>query len=175
MNAKGIELGIRAISCAKWQWREGMLIGATKHLLGHGQTSIPKSYGSGRVIGVNYYEERCAYGTPIVENDEFAEEVDGPIPDLFDSATKGCLLDLVRQAWLNPSIYLAPFYTNTDDGEVVWWAIASNTVWETQPRIEYLTRSQGIVEHYLAAETEIEALVVALENAPLAVDSLNKL
>jgi len=91
---------------------------------------------------------------------------DNELPDLNDPATRGCVLELVREALRKPSIYLAPFYTNTDAGQVAWWGLANNVDWEPQPRIQYLTTSQGIIDYYLAAETEAAALVVALEAAP---------
>lgn len=69
---------------------------------------------------------------------------DGPgLPDLSDPATLGCVLALVRAAWGDPHAYLAP-----GDG----WCVGRGA-------------RDGI---YGEGATEAEALIAALEAAPVA-------
>ena len=65
-------------------------------------------------------------------------------PDVRDPATRGCLLELVREAWNNPVVNIAVFLT----GRVLRFS--------TLPRID---RVGGCA-------SEAEALVAALEAAP---------
>jgi hypothetical protein len=131
-------LARRAVACPRWRWLPGM------------------RYRVGSIVG-RLTDNQCKGKLQLVPD---------ALPDLNDPATRGCVLELVREALRKPSIYLAPFYTNTDAGQVAWWGLANNVDWDPQPRIQYLTTSQGIIDYYLAAETEAAALVAALEAAP---------
>jgi len=72
---------------------------------------------------------------------------DGWLPDLTDPATVGCLLALVREAWGDDEAYAIPW--NDEDGG---WTLC---VGEEDRDVNV---SEG--------DTEAEALVFALEDAP---------
>jgi hypothetical protein len=119
------ELARRAVACKRWRWMPGML--SNKGL------RVVRRDSDGYVVG--YYA-----------NQEYiAECVPGTLPELWDPATFGCLLALVRQAW-GAGVYLVP-----DGGWIVKGARLKNGA----------TVNLGIV-----AKNEAEALVAALEVAP---------
>ena len=109
------ELGRRAVACKGWRWMPGMLTT-------HGQRMITGAE-----------EDRPCHPWPA-----------GYlwVPDFSDPAAVGCLLALVRSAWGDPLMYVAP-----GPG---WYV------------------GRGRVDVGIAAEgaTEAEALVAALEAAP---------
>ena len=72
----------------------------------------------------------------------------GCLPDLSDPATLGCLLTLVREAWKSP---VAQVYPSLPDGHI--WTCYIND--EADDRL-------------FRERTEAEALVAALEAAPVA-------
>jgi len=72
---------------------------------------------------------------------------DGWLPDLTDPATMGCLLALVREAWGDDEAYAIPW--NDEDGG---WTLC----------VGEEDRSVNVSE----GDTEAEALVFALEDAP---------
>ena len=72
---------------------------------------------------------------------------DGWLPDLTDPATVGCLLALVREAWGDDEAYAIPW--NDEDGG---WTLC----------VGEEDRSVNVSE----GDTEAEALVFALEDAP---------
>jgi len=69
------------------------------------------------------------------------------LPDLTDPATMGCLLALVREAWGDDEAYAIPW--NDEDGG---WTLC----------VGEEDRSVNVSE----GDTEAEALVFALEDAP---------
>ena len=73
---------------------------------------------------------------------------EGELPDLSDPATLGCLLALVREAWDDPQVHAAPMCAM---GRHVGWRVWFDA---------YLTV-------YFDGDTEAEALVCALEAAPV--------
>jgi hypothetical protein len=87
----------------------------------------------------------------------------GSVPDFSDDATKGCLLALVREAW-GETAHMVRLQTHDSGGApgddmvpACWWALATG-----------LTSRPLLVDgcRYVAAPTEVEALVAALESAP---------
>jgi len=84
-----------------------------------------------------------------VGNGESAPDV--CIPDLTDPATRGCLLELVRKAWKQPSI--STRYSEYQDR--VEWDVPTPVEQERMRNMAFFT-----------GQTEAEALVAALEAAP---------
>jgi hypothetical protein len=118
-------LNERAVACKGWRWLPGMLT----------------------MDGVRIY---AVEGDTFDGFDNDSEYVDHPVsalewPDFTDAATRGCLLELVREAWGEPSL------TVVFTGE--WWD-CDCCGWPE-------TRCAG-----LSGLTEAEALVAALECAP---------
>lgn len=79
MNTEEIEIAKRAIACRKWRWLPGMRA--------VGRKGLPEAWF--RV------EEKLSKLTG-----DWSEA----IPDLSDPATIGCLLELVREVWLDREI-----------------------------------------------------------------------
>ena len=75
-------------------------------------------------------------------------------PDLSDAATRGCVLELVRERWKTPD--LAAIRSAFQDGSVVW----------SIPMTAALKAELGLLGEYLGGPTEGDALVAALEAAP---------
>jgi len=119
------ELARRAVACKRWRWMPGLL--SAKGLRVHRRDH------DGYVVG--YY----------ANHEYIAECVPSTLPDLWDPATFGCLLALVRQAW-GAGVHLVP-----DGGWLVKGARLKNGA----------PVNLGIV-----AKNEVEALVAALEVAP---------
>lgn len=84
---KDVALAKRAIACKRWKWLEGMAY--TDH------SGVIWRVTARGLMGL---ESEC-------------------LPVLNDSATRGCLLDLVREAWGDPS--LTPHMIRRNAG-VVW-------------------------------------------------------
>lgn len=81
------------------------------------------------------------------------------LPDFSDPATLGCLLALVREAWDDPSLYLAPRFERDDDGSLgTRWVVCS-----LRHLGAIVLPGRGPAGY---GHTEAEALVCALENAP---------
>jgi hypothetical protein len=76
-------------------------------------------------------------------------------PDFSDPATLGCLLALVREAWKVPD--LAAIRSAFKDGSVVW----------SIPMTPAFKAELGLTGDYLGGATQAEALVAALEAAPV--------
>ena len=111
-----IQLAKRAVACKSWKWLPGMAY--TDH------AGVLWRIGTGGLMAL---EGDC-------------------LPVLNDSATKGCLLDLLRQVWKEPSITTRMINRN------------ERTVW----RVSRL----GIMPLGGEYKSELEAMVAALESAP---------
>lgn len=131
------DLARRAVECKHWRWMPGML---TQH---------------GRICGAGYLvsDDIDEGGQPYVDCTDTIEDWSDLLPDLADPATVGCMLALVRDSWGWPNAFVC------DDG-VAWYL----TIGEpgTVARF-YLWPKADDREKY---DTEIEALVAALEAAP---------
>lgn len=139
-------LGDRAIACKGWQESEGMrLFWATDCRYGRvvhaNARGIQLMEWEGAVFG------RRTWGRDDVRASKM-------IPDLRDHATVGCLLNLVRAAWSDPSIFVLR-------SEGRWECMGEPTSEETDGMIRWLVPGGGLV-----GGTEAEALVIALERAP---------
>jgi hypothetical protein len=87
----------------------------------------------------------------------------GFVPDLSDDLTALGLLALVRERW-GTTAHLVRFDTNVDDGEgstkpACWWALAVGLASRPFQRWDGRLR-------YIAAPTEVEVLILALEATP---------
>ena len=128
------ELGRRAVKCARWRWMPGML--TVQWWDGEPHPYRCRRHWRGHVaIG------QCTDGRP-EDNAEFC------LPDLTDSATVGCLLALVREAWGDCEAHVTPM--GGYDGDFGW-------------RCWCATETHS---YHFRGETEAEALVAALEAAP---------
>lgn len=128
MNEQMQDLARRAVACKPWQWMGGMLTlcgvrvieGGYDYLIGH-RSGATRDGGGWVDTG----------------------DAAGFLPDLTDSATLGCLLALVREAWGEKKIGL-----EWEDGDSGAWLV------------------NGIENNEIHGQTESEALVAALEAAP---------
>jgi len=117
------DLGRRAVACKYWRWMPGMYL-------------LPHLDGCECCEDRNF--PRRAARLPAV----FTTEID--VPDLSDPATLGCLLHLVRQAWVQDDM----------------GAFRHKSRW----CVEHTPEGSQCSAFY--GETEAEALVAALEAAP---------
>ena len=120
------ELGLRAVACKAWRWTPGMLDGIDEQRVASVRDGLVTMERDGR-------GEALEFDPRLVRR--------RPLPDLRDSATVGCLLALVREAWGDPAICIVEEHRD-------WWA-----------------RLNGL-PLCAFADTEAEALVAALEAAP---------
>jgi hypothetical protein len=69
------------------------------------------------------------------------------VPDFSDAATRGCLLDLLRRAWKN-------------EGLCVYMKKGATTYWRI------LDSDCGGAEEIYSNESEVDCMIMALEDAP---------
>jgi hypothetical protein len=135
-----LDLARRATVCKGWRWLPGMLVAETDGMR------------PARLVGL--WEEGVCPDTP--GGPAWAhwgisasqEDLSGFLPDLDDPATRGCILELAREAHGDPFLCVGVCWPVDDDGPV--WA-----AWDGVER--------KIVP---SAASEKEALVLALEAAP---------
>ena len=121
-------LARRAVACKGWRWMPGMRL-----VIRASEYAAPTCY---RLIG---------------DSPSASVLSSGPVADLSDPATLGCLLALVREAWGWPNAFLCH--------DEIGWCVPSG---EVGCCVE-LQDEAGDGERYA---TEEEALVAALEGAP---------
>ena len=129
-----LDLAKRAVACKGWRWMPGMRL-----------------FGGATVTYADDFIDIVLTGDATVRR--WGGVGAGPLlPDLTDPATRGCLLQLVREAWGNPHMYLSPLERSSMTVE--WRA-----VWMVPP---------GELGGYKAWDgpTETAALIAALEAAP---------
>ena len=117
MTTEATDLARRAVACPGWRW-----MGGARWI---GVRSAPFENLCGR-----YPDSDRGYSIPH----------DAPLPDLTDPATLGCLLALVREAWVDADIF--GLHYHCDGG----WCVEVN-------------------DRHFYATTPAEALVAALEAA----------
>jgi len=116
---KLLELGVRITRCQSWRWHPGML-------------AINPLGGFSRIFYAG--------------DEEKAKEL-GCFPDLRDSATIGCLITLVREAWMNRVVIMI----GND-----WWDIEADSDNE----------NYHFYSNHELSSSFAESLILALEAAP---------
>lgn len=84
------DLAKRAVACKGWRWMPGML-------------TLPFHEDNERALAVchpPWRVTRAGVAGPYADDPTW-----GALPDLTDPATLGCMLELVREAWGEPSTY----------------------------------------------------------------------
>lgn len=129
-------LAAKVVALPAWRWMPGMVAIERDDTM------------RGRVLNVRRNPDRLDVFTVTgsLEARDDAWHVEDATPDLSDSATLGCLLALVREAWGDPSLCVV---FDHDDGR---WNVGR---WE-----------DGLVLRGRGGASEAEALVNALEGAP---------
>ena len=123
MTNEQTALSRRARACRGWRWMPGMLTD------------------EGRRVMRVWPDDLGIKWSHLLDN-RVVRDADA-LPDLTDPATLGCLLTLVREAWVQDDLVAFRF------GEQ----------WCTE-----VTPQEGL--HYVYGASEAEALVAALEGAP---------
>lgn len=123
MTNEQTALSRRAVACKGWRWMPGMLTD------------------EGRRVMRVWPDDLGIKWSHLLDN-RVVRDADA-LPDLTDPATLGCLLALVREAWVQDDLVAFRF------GEQ----------WCTE-----VTPQEGL--HYVYGASEAEALVAALESAP---------
>lgn len=126
------ELGKRAVVCKHWRWLPGM---AFDHKDGRTGRTVLRPL-AGEVCAV-VGELRGLAKTHVVADDI--------VPDLSDPATLGCLLRLVRDAYVDQRLWAFPVEDKRGN-----WSVTVRTT----------------PQAWFYGNTEAEALVAALEAAP---------
>ena len=150
------DLAQRAVACKGWRWMPGML--GWYAPVGSSGRRWSMEDGSARKVRVL---RAGAIGVPLAVLMVTADGESWPrggavsdclsgdlLPDLTDPATLGCLLALVRDAWGEPKT------------AVSWWGSSSGCA----PGWDLTVGDIPILG--IEADTEAEALVLALETAP---------
>lgn len=174
MNEAMTPLAERAIKAADWFELEGWLTHTT-HIGGHPSCPVGTPIRVDASFSDCIVEGKFGHRTPMPsyrhpDYDALCEQHDRDIesamarvlPDLSDAATVGCLLALVRKKH-GPDAHLVRLEATVNDGNgstkpVLWWALA---VGMSEPMLVEAPNGDGYF--YLAGDTEVEALVVALE------------
>ena len=125
------ELARRAVACKHWRWMPGML--------------IQNADGPVRIDAVDGTQPGVLRKCHFTNEVYVADVRSGPLPDLTDPATLGCLLALVREAWGCDRLTCQPFLSSHPAKLWDGWRVVG-------------TSAQS--DH-----TEAAALVAALESA----------
>lgn len=142
MDEATIKLARRAVAWKGWWWMSGMLVTAG------GMPSVRLFYMHGGVSG-GWWAGSTSGERIRLTNDDMRSAT----PILTDPATRGCVLDILRQAW-EPHLPSA-------------WAIHVRPVAQTLERpAGWQVAGLDVGGGDWVYESEAAALVVALEDAP---------
>lgn len=132
-----VELGQRAVACPGWRWLSGMLVTGADTL-------------TARIVddGEAIWQDRGGWWSVAAAAGPFTGSVP-MLPDLADPGTCGALLALVREAWGDMSLCVIP---EREAG----WIVADS-----------LCSSVLCGGRYFRGASEVEALIAALEAAPV--------
>lgn len=159
-------LSARAVACKHWRWMPGMLTATTARgglpvldvgtpfRVDDGHPGLSDEVAEGRV-GC-WCKEDCGDFQP--ESVCPKRSRPPPIPNLNDPATKGCLLELVREAWALPGI--SPVQSETG-----WGLYISRELVRALFRVRPEAFDSTLVG-WIFGDSEAEVLVKALEAAP---------
>jgi hypothetical protein len=137
-----IALAKRAVACKTWRWMPGMAVTFPDGMANRVALVTVADYGYGAEATPTWMAERMIGSSSCIQWREHEMA-----PDLTDPATLGCLLALVREAWGDDEAYAIPWHD--EDGG---WTVC----------VREEDRSVNVSE----GDTEAEALVAALEDAP---------
>lgn len=156
MTPELVALGRRAVACKAWRWVAGMLM-------------MPDGFPKERWLlcwvesgrgNAGAYQTSGGKWWGIAES-EADLDLSEWIPDLSDTATIGCLLALVREAWGDPHASVG----YCDGYDSVEWAVTSPRV-VIRREIDSTGPKGWMIAMIGDGDTEAEALVAALEAAP---------
>lgn len=121
------ELARRFVACKGWRYRQGMV-------LSDGTVVVRVAANGQPVVAGGISRGGCALSETL--------------PDLSDAATRGAILQLVREAWGDPCMHCQFIIAELNEPDC-WMAIADC----------------GIARREFVGRTEAEALLAALEAA----------
>jgi hypothetical protein len=151
-----IKLGQRLVACDYWRWMPGMLCHQRLHTGAWVPVRLMEAAYNATVIDYRFVERNAV---PSMNQDAariMAEGyvtqsgwvlVDDLLPDLSDFATKGCVLQLIREAWDDPEAHFAL-------GAAGWTLISGES------------RIADVVYPSPPSNVEAEAMVNVMEAAP---------
>jgi hypothetical protein len=152
MTDEQIALARRAVACKGWRWMAGMVaihpnVSVSRVLFGQGYSFVGAHRRELKTKSPSWWQgwsgqvQHSQYGYAGFEHCT-------PIPDLEDPATLGCLLALVREVWGKPAVSM--FWGD------YWQVVYTSDV------------EDGCAghQHMGDGDTEAEALVASLEEAP---------
>jgi hypothetical protein len=138
------DLARRAMACKGWRWLKGMSDNDGDLFFGGGCWASEE-------INAAINAERIRLDSPDELPAGYFSSSTPALPDLSDPATVGCLLSLVREAWASPALQVSP-RCRLHDLAITRWVVYANRA----------DCDRMVAE----GDTEIEALVAALEAAP---------
>jgi hypothetical protein len=160
-----IELGKRAVACKGWKWLPGM---RTVQNPEYGWSGVPQTWvlpvSDGGVIDVGQHYQRRGQFPAALGQCVPGGGLGTRLPDLYDPATLGCLLALVRKAWRCPTAYARESTTRRVSDGVIAWEVCDLFLDAEACRALGVPR-EGSVGSW-GHGSEAEALVAALESAP---------
>ena len=136
--AADLALARRAVACPGFRWVPGMLA-----VYPHTTARVLDGDPGESWLAYRHDERRLANG---------GLDMLGALPDLTDPATLGCLLALVREAWVDPSI-------SASEEAPGQWHVGGLAQWPSGVDWDWRVFASG--------PSEPEALVAALEAAPV--------
>lgn len=141
MTAAMIDLGRRAVACTCWRWMPGM--------------AGTNADGPFRVDAVDDGVP-CKLAVCQWTGNRITLDIRcGPVPDLSDPATVGCVVALLRERW--PNFYLAPPTRDPEDKALRFFGGWAGLWPQPEGPVYVIVCGEGA--------SEAEALVASLEHA----------